>query len=52
MGETVGNVRHHYYRGLSKLRSFVLNDKELSGQRKVKSTLARRGIADVTTRTV
>jgi RNA polymerase sigma-70 factor (ECF subfamily) len=52
MGETVGNVRHHHYRGLSKLRSFVLNDKELSGQRKVKSTLARRGIADVTTRTV
>jgi RNA polymerase sigma-70 factor, ECF subfamily len=52
LGETVGNVRHHYYRGLSKLRSFVLNDTELSAQEKAKSTLARRGIADVTTRTV
>jgi RNA polymerase sigma-70 factor (ECF subfamily) len=26
-GQTIGNVRHHYYRGLEKLRSYLLQEK-------------------------
>jgi RNA polymerase sigma-70 factor (ECF subfamily) len=45
-GESFGNVRHHYYRGLSHLRSFLLkgNGNE-NGKRN--SKVVRRGIIDV-----
>ena len=40
-GESLGNVRHHYYRGLSHLRSLLLDQDE-----KQKSDVAARGTVD------
>ena len=44
-GESIGNVRHHYYRGLSRLRSFV-SQGETKGEGKA-AEIVRRGTIDV-----
>jgi len=41
-GESLGNVRHHYYRGLSRLRSVLLD-----GNAKEKTEVASQGTVDV-----
>jgi RNA polymerase sigma-70 factor (ECF subfamily) len=45
-GEPLGNVRHHYYRGLSRLRSFVLVGKS-DGNLKTSREIVPRGAVDV-----
>ena len=48
-GESLANVRHHYYRGLSRLRALFQNPKgNGSGRqaRKVRSEIARREVED------
>ncbi len=45
-GESLDNVRHHYYRGLSRLRSLLLTTNR-SGNGDMKATLVRRGVIDV-----
>jgi RNA polymerase sigma-70 factor, ECF subfamily len=45
-GESLGNVRHHYYRGLSRLRSFVSNGNS-NGSGKSTHEPVRRGAIDV-----
>jgi RNA polymerase sigma-70 factor (ECF subfamily) len=45
-GESFGNVRHHYYRGLSQLRSFVEKGNS-NGNAKTSSEAVRRGAVDV-----
>jgi RNA polymerase sigma-70 factor (ECF subfamily) len=44
-GESLGNVRHHYYRGLSRLRALIV-DGDGSGLLKEKSEILRRGVVD------
>jgi RNA polymerase sigma-70 factor (ECF subfamily) len=44
-GEPLGNVRHHYYRGLNRLRSFVLKGNS-NGSVKTSPEFARRGAVD------
>jgi RNA polymerase sigma-70 factor (ECF subfamily) len=45
-GESLGNVRHHYYRGLSQLRSFVSRGNP-NGNGKRQAELVRQGSVDV-----
>lgn len=45
-GEALGNVRHHYYRGLSQLRSFVSRGNP-NGNGKRQTDLVRQGSVDV-----
>jgi RNA polymerase sigma-70 factor (ECF subfamily) len=45
-GESFGNVRHHYYRGLSRLRSFVSNGSS-DGRAKNSRQVVGRGTVDV-----
>jgi RNA polymerase sigma-70 factor, ECF subfamily len=45
-GESFGNVRHHYYRGLSHLRSF-LSKGSSDGSRETSTEIVRRGTVDV-----
>ena len=45
-GESLGNVRHHYYRGLRGLRSFVSKGNS-NGSGKTTPELVRRGAVDV-----
>lgn len=47
-GESLGNVRHHYYRGLSRLRSVLLGAKR-SRKGDANQALVRGGISDVGT---
>jgi RNA polymerase sigma-70 factor, ECF subfamily len=44
-GEPVGNVRHHYYRGLGRLRSFVSNGSSTASAKR-RPELVRRGTVD------
>lgn len=51
-GETLGNVRHHYYRALSRLRSLILNGDENASDRRTPEdqySIAPRGSVDVET---
>jgi RNA polymerase sigma-70 factor (ECF subfamily) len=45
-GESLGNVRHHYYRGLSQLRSFVSKGNP-NGNTKITPEIVRGGAVDV-----
>ena len=45
-GESLGNVRHHYYRGLHRLRLFVSNGSSTVNSRR-RPELVRRGTVDV-----
>jgi RNA polymerase sigma-70 factor (ECF subfamily) len=48
-GETLVNVRHHYYRGLTRLRAFVLENspaEKQTGATKEKTAIVRRGAVD------
>jgi RNA polymerase sigma-70 factor (ECF subfamily) len=45
-GESFGNVRHHYYRGLSQMRSFVSKGNS-NGNAKTSPETVRRGAVDV-----
>ncbi len=45
-GESLGNVRHHYYRGLRQLRSFVSKGSP-NGNGKKSAEIVRRGTIDV-----
>jgi RNA polymerase sigma-70 factor (ECF subfamily) len=45
-GEPLGNIRHHYYRGLSRMRSFVLVGNS-DGSVKTSRETVRRGAFDV-----
>jgi RNA polymerase sigma-70 factor (ECF subfamily) len=48
-GETLVNIRHHYYRGLTRLRAFVLENNQAgkaTGPKKEKSEIVRRGTVD------
>jgi len=47
-GESLGNVRHHYYRGLSQLRFFVSSGNP-TGNGKEKAEFIRPGAVDVKT---
>lgn len=44
-GDSFGNVRHHYYRGLSHLRSFVLR-RSSDGSAKTTAEIIHRGTVD------
>jgi RNA polymerase sigma-70 factor, ECF subfamily len=45
-GESLGNVRHHYYRGLRRMRSFVSKGSS-HGKAKQSREIIRRGTVDV-----
>jgi RNA polymerase sigma-70 factor (ECF subfamily) len=45
-GESFGNVRHHYYRGLSQMRSFVSKGNS-NGNTKASPEIVRPGAVDV-----
>jgi RNA polymerase sigma-70 factor (ECF subfamily) len=45
-GESLGNVRHHYYRGLRRMRSFVSQERP-HGKAKDSREILRRGTIDV-----
>jgi RNA polymerase sigma-70 factor, ECF subfamily len=46
-GESLGNVRHHYYRGLSRMRSFVTNGNSYGTAKKSpEPEIVRRGTVD------
>jgi RNA polymerase sigma-70 factor, ECF subfamily len=48
-GETLVNVRHHYYRGLTRLRAFVLENNPTgrdTGPKREKAEIVRRGTID------
>jgi RNA polymerase sigma-70 factor, ECF subfamily len=46
-GESLGNVRHHYYRGLGRLRSFVSNGNSNGNAKKSSEPeIVRRGTVD------
>jgi RNA polymerase sigma-70 factor, ECF subfamily len=45
-GESLGNVRHHYYRGLSRMRLFV-SEGNSHGKTKDSREIIRRGAVDV-----
>jgi RNA polymerase sigma-70 factor, ECF subfamily len=48
-GETLVNVRHHYYRGLTNLRAFVLENNATgkdTGPKREKAEIVRRGTID------
>ena len=45
-GESLDNVRHHYYRGLGRLRTLLLGANR-SGNGETKTTMVRRGVIDV-----
>jgi hypothetical protein len=51
-GESLGNVRHHYYRALRRLRSLLAHgegDKNSNRTRKTQFEIAARGSIDVET---
>jgi RNA polymerase sigma-70 factor (ECF subfamily) len=48
-GETLVNVRHHYYRGITRLRAFVLENDQAgkeTGAKREKTAIVRRGTVD------